>query len=77
MRISRHSYPVRIDKEQLENVDCFNYLGSVITNDTRCVCEIKSRFAMAKSAFNTKKVLFTSKLNEKSSKETVKCYIWT
>jgi len=44
-------------------VDCFNYLGSVITNDARCACEIKSRFAMAKAAFNKKKVLFTSKFD--------------
>jgi len=63
MRISRQPYPVRTDKEQLENVDCFIYLGSVITNDTRCACEIKYRFAMAKAAFNKNNVLFTSKLD--------------
>jgi len=43
-------------------MDCFNYLGSFITNDARCACEIKSRFAMAKAAFNKKKVLFINKL---------------
>ena len=63
MKISRQPYPIRIDKEQVENVECFNYLGSVITNDTRCACEIKSGFAMAKAAFNKKKVLFPSKLD--------------
>jgi hypothetical protein len=41
-----------IDKKQLENVEYFNYLGSMITNDARCKCEIKSRIAMAKTAFN-------------------------
>jgi hypothetical protein len=60
MRISRQPYPIRIDKEQLDNVDCFNYLSSVIT---RCACEIKPRFAVAKATFNKKKVLFTSKLD--------------
>jgi hypothetical protein len=62
MRISRQPYPVRMDKEQLENVDCLNCLGCVITKDTRCACEVKSRFAMATAAFN-KKVLFSSKLD--------------
>jgi hypothetical protein len=63
MRISRQPYPVRIDKEQLENVDCFSYLGSVITSYASGGCEIKPRFAMAKAAYSKKKVLFTSKLD--------------
>jgi hypothetical protein len=52
-----------IDQKQLENVEYFNYLGSMITNDARCTLEIKSRIAMAKGAFNKKKTLFTSKLD--------------
>jgi hypothetical protein len=44
-----------IDKKQLENVEYFNYLGSMITNDARCTREIKSRIAVAKTAFNKKK----------------------
>jgi len=37
--------------------DCLSYdYGS-------CTCEIKSRIAMAKAAFNKKKILFTSKLD--------------
>jgi hypothetical protein len=63
MRISRQLSPIKIrtDQEQLENVEYFNYLGSMITHDARCPCEIKSRIAMAKAAFNRKKTLFTSK----------------
>jgi len=45
------------------NVKCFKYLGSMLTEDGRCMCEIKSRIAMAKAAFNKKKKLFTSKLD--------------
>ena len=48
-----------IDQKQLENVECLKYLGSVLTNDGRCTCEIISRIAMAKAAFNKKKNLFT------------------
>jgi hypothetical protein len=52
-----------IDQKQLENVEYFSYLGSMITNDARCTREIKSRIAIAKAAFNKKKKLFTSKLD--------------
>jgi hypothetical protein len=59
MRISRQPSPVQImiDQNQLENVEYFNYLGSRITNDARCTCEIKSRIFMVKAAFKKKKAL--------------------
>ena len=44
-----------IGQKQLENVECFKYLGSVLTNDGRCTCEIKSGIAMVKAAFIKKK----------------------
>jgi hypothetical protein len=61
-RISMQPSPVQImiDQKQPENVEYFNYLGSLISY-TRSTCEIKSRIAMAKVAFNKKKTLFTSK----------------
>ena len=59
MRISRQPSPVTImiDQKQLENVECFKYLGSILTSDGICTCEIKSRIAMAKAAFSKKKTL--------------------
>ena len=51
-------------------------MGSILTNDGRCTCEIKSRIAMAKTASN-KKILFTSKLDLNLRKKLVKCYIWS
>jgi hypothetical protein len=79
MRISIHPFPVKImiDQKQLENVESFNYLGSVLTNDGRCTCEIKCRIAMAKAAFNKKNALFTSTLNLELRKKLVECYIWS
>jgi len=65
-----------IDQKQLENVECFKYLGSILTNDGRCTCEIKSRIAVAKAAFN-KKTLFTSTMDLNLRKKLVKCYIWS
>ena len=72
MRISRQPSPVMImiDQKQLENMECFKYLGSILTNDGRCMCEIKSRIAMAKAAFN-KKTLYQQiglKFEEETSK---------
>jgi hypothetical protein len=65
MGISRQQSPITImiDQIQLENVEYFNYLGSMITNDPRCTREIKSRVVMSKAAFNKKKNPFTSKLD--------------
>ena len=48
---------------ELENVECFKYLGIMLTNDGRCTREIKSRIAMAKAAFSKNKTLFTSKMD--------------
>jgi hypothetical protein len=47
MRILRQ-HQIMIDQKQPENVGYFNYLGSVITNDSRYTRDIKSRIVMAK-----------------------------
>jgi len=66
-----------IDQKQLENVESFKYLCSILTNDERCTCEIKCRIAMAKAAFNKKRTLFTSTLDLELRKKLVECYIWS
>jgi hypothetical protein len=35
----------------------------MLTNDGRCTCEINPRTAMAKTAFNNKRALFTCKMD--------------
>jgi len=79
MRISRQPSPITItiDQKQLGNVKCFKYLGSMITEDGRCTCDIKSRIVMAKAAFNKKKNLFTSKFDLNLRKRLVRCYVWS
>jgi hypothetical protein len=52
-------------------------LSSTITNDPRYTCEIKSRIAMAKAAFNKKKNLFTSRLDLNLRKKVETCYTWS
>jgi len=56
MKISRRPSPVKIMiyQNQLENVEYFSYVGSMINKDARCTHEIKSRTAIAKVAFNRK-----------------------
>jgi hypothetical protein len=64
-----------INRELTENVEYFNYFGSMVTDDARCTREIESRIAMAQAVFK-KKTLFTSKLDLNLGKKLVKCYIW-
>ena len=47
----------------------------MITNNSRCTREIKSRTVMAKTAL-MKKTLFNSKLDLNLRKKLVKYYIW-
>jgi len=79
MRISRKQFPVKImiKQKQIENVESFKYLGSTLTDDGRCTCEVKCRILMAKAAFNKKRALFTSTFDLELRKKLVKCYIWS
>jgi hypothetical protein len=79
MGVPRQSFPVKlmIDQKHLENVECFKYLGSILTNDGSYTYEFKSRIAVAKAAFNNKWALFTSKMDLEMKKKLVKCYIWS
>jgi hypothetical protein len=66
-----------IDKKQLENVESFKYLGGMLTEDGSCTCEIKSRIAIEKDAFNKKRALFTCNMDLELRKKLIKCYIWS
>jgi hypothetical protein len=66
-----------ICQKQLGNVEYFKYLGSMITDDARCRCEIKSRINMAKAAFNKKKALFASEVELNLRQKLVQYYIWS
>ena len=54
-QFSKLEYFIPVKWIKLENVKCFKHLGSMLTDDGRCTCEIKSRLAMARAAFNKKK----------------------
>ena len=42
-------------QEQPEDVEYFNYFGSLLTNDARCTQEIKCRIVTVKATFSKKK----------------------
>ena len=74
MRISREPSPLQImlDQYQLQSVEYFNYLGSMITNDARCAREIKSSFAMVKVSIQQDEDSFHQQIGLKFTKETSK-----
>jgi hypothetical protein len=61
----------------VENLEYFNYLGGMITDEARCTREIKCSIPMAKAAFNRKKTVFTSRLYLNLTKKLVKCCTWS
>jgi hypothetical protein len=77
MKNSRQRSPMQImvGKKQQGNVECFNYVCSMITYDARCTREIKSRVVMKKAAFDKKKNLFARKLDINLRKKLGNCYI--
>jgi hypothetical protein len=49
----------------------------MVTNDARYTREIKCRIAMAKAPCNSKKIVFTGKLDLNLRKKPQKCYVWS
>jgi len=60
-----------IEQKEQENVEYFSYMYSMITNDARRTCEIKSRIVIVKN------ILFTNKLDLNLRKKPVKCHNWS
>lgn len=42
---------IKLKDDDLEQVENFCYLGSTITDDNKCITDIKRRIALAKQAF--------------------------
>jgi len=81
MKISRAVEPttvkITINGEQLEQVDKFCYLGSVVTQDAKCHTEIRRRIGIGKDAFYKRKELLRGKLNRNLKKRMVKTLVWS
>ena len=67
---------ITIDGQRVEQVSSFKYLGSNISEDGRCVNDIRCRIAMAKEAFNSRKVLLSKRWDKALKKRMIKVLIW-
>jgi len=59
---------IHIDAQEVEQVQQFKYMGSIIAEDGCCEQDLKSRIAMGKNAFMTKKTLLTGRMDLKLRK---------
>ena len=68
---------IKVDGEEIEQVDAMKYLDATLTEDGRSKTEIKIRIAKAKSSFSEMKNLLTSKeLTLNLRKRLLNCYIY-
>ena len=60
IRMTKQPSPIQITIEYKhpENVEYFNYLDRITTNDARCTREMKFRIAVARASFNKKNLFF-------------------
>ena len=67
---------IKVDGVSLEQVESYQYLGQLMTEDGRCEVEIKRRIGIAKTNFlKMKNVLTTKNLSMKTRKKILYCYI--
>ena len=67
---------IKVDGVILEQVESYQYLGQLITEDGRCEKDIRRRISIAKTNFlKMKNVLTTKKLSMKTRKKILYCYI--
>jgi len=76
-RKGNNKLKIYVDGQQVEQVNQFRYLGSLISEDGYCTKEIQSRIEMAKKVFMERKKLFTGKMNLELKKRIMKCLVWS
>ena len=65
-----------LDGQKLEQVEKFKYLGSMLSEDGKCMTDIKARIGMAKEAFSKRRELLTRRMSKEVKKKIVKCVVW-
>ena len=65
-----------VEGQRVEQVERFKYLGSVITEDGRCIEDVKQRIGMANDAFNKRKELLTKSMSKGFKKRMIKTLVW-
>nr|CAH7744318.1 unnamed protein product [Callosobruchus chinensis] len=81
MVISRDNLPnvdLQLNKKQIEWVNKFKYLGSMVDDQWNPELEIRCRIEQARAPFfKLKKFLTNQNLNFKLRYRMVKCYVWS
>ena len=68
---------IKVDGKKIEQVVKFKYLGAILSEDGRCLEDVKVRIGMAKDAFNKRKELLTKRFSKSVKKRIVKTLIWS
>ena len=69
---------IRLENQQIKQVEHFTYLGSRITEDGRSEGEIKRRIGIAKTAFGRlRKILTNVRMRMDVRMRIMKCYVWS
>ena len=63
---------ILIEGQKVGQVATFKYLGSIMSEDGRCMNKIRARIAMAKDAFTKRKELFVRKNVQRIKEENYK-----
>src|SRR6476469_2944534 len=65
-----------VEGQSVEQVSKCRYLGSLISEDGRCLDDVKTRIGMPKDAFNKRKELLTRSIRVDLRKRLVKTLVW-
>ena len=68
---------LKVKDQIIKQVSAFNYLGSKITEDARCMKDIKRRIVLAKSAFSKlNNILRNTSLSLRTRMQVLNCYVY-
>jgi hypothetical protein len=68
---------ITVDRQKVEQVKNFKYLGSIISKDGYNLVDVKTRIALAKEAFNKRKEFLTKGgLSRTQKKSMIKVLVW-
>src|SRR6476469_4933870 len=67
---------ITVEGQSVEQVSEFRYLGSLISEDGRCLHDVKARIGMAKDAYSKRKELLTRSSRVDLRKRLVKTLLW-
>ena len=55
---------IKVDGKEVEQVTKFKYLGAILSEDGRCLEDVKARIGMAKDAFKKRKELLVKRFSK-------------